>query len=101
MKFCAGNPNVGKSTLLNALLGENLCIVSPKPQTTRHRILGVFTEPSYQIIFSDTPGMVQPAYMLQETMMESVRGAVIDADVILLVTDVYAEPLVDAKIFEK
>jgi len=96
-----GNPNVGKSTLMNALLGEKLCIISPKPQTTRHRILGVLTQPTYQMIFSDTPGMVEPAYMLQEAMMESVRGAIIDADIIVIVTDPYGEPLIDDRIFQK
>ena len=96
-----GNPNVGKSTLINALLGEQLCIVSPKPQTTRHRILGVLTESNYQLVFSDTPGMIEPLYKLQEAMMDSVRGAAGDADVILLVTDVYGEPLVDKTIMEK
>ena len=96
-----GNPNVGKSTLINALLGEQLCIVSPKPQTTRHRILGVLTESNYQLVFSDTPGMIEPVYKLQEAMMDSVRGAAGDADVILLVTDVYGEPLVDKTIMEK
>lgn len=96
-----GNPNVGKSTLINALLNETLCIVSPKPQTTRHRILGVLTDKNYQLVFSDTPGMIEPAYKLQEAMMDSVRGAVGDADVILLVSDVYGEPLVDKTIMEK
>lgn len=96
-----GNPNVGKSTLMNALLGEPLCIVSPKPQTTRHRILGVYSKPNYQIVFSDTPGMVEPAYLLQESMMDSVKGAYGDADVIVLVTDVYGDQLVDSKIFDK
>eukprot|EP01041_Mallomonas_annulata_P008664 gene8664-17878_t len=96
-----GNPNVGKSTLMNALLGEQLCIVSPKPQTTRHRILGVYTKPTYQLVFSDTPGMVEPAYLLQEAMMDTVRGAVGDADVIVIVTDVYGEALVDNKVFQK
>ena len=82
-----GNPNVGKSTLINALLGESLCIVSPKPQTTRHRILGVLTEKNYQLVFSDTPGMMEPVYKLQEAMMDSVRNccliiyAVLDSSV--------------------
>lgn len=67
-----GNPNVGKSTLLNAILGQKLCIVSPKPQTTRHRIHGVLTEPDYQIVFSDTPGMLQPSYTLHQTMRDVV-----------------------------
>jgi len=96
-----GNPNVGKSTLMNALLGERLCIVSPKPQTTRHRILGVLSSPSYQLVFSDTPGMLTPNYKLQEAMMDSVRGAAGDADVVLLVSDVYGEPLVDEKVLQK
>lgn len=96
-----GNPNVGKSTLMNSLLGEKLSIVSPKPQTTRHRILGVYTQPNFQLVFSDTPGMMEPAYMLQEAMMDTVRGAVGDADVIVLVTDVYGEPLVDARVIQK
>lgn len=96
-----GNPNVGKSTLLNALLGERLCITSPKPQTTRHRILGVLTndEKKYQFVFSDTPGMLKPAYALQETMATSVRGAVGDGDIILLVTDVYGEALADEQVY--
>lgn len=96
-----GNPNVGKSTLLNALLGEQLCITSPKPQTTRHRILGVLTndEEKYQLVFSDTPGMLKPAYALQETMATSIRGAVGDGDIILLVTDVYGEALADEQVY--
>jgi len=72
-----GNPNVGKSTLMNEILGQRLCIVSPKPQTTRHRILGVVTEDDFQLVFSDTPGMVAPAYKLQETMMDSVRHQIL------------------------
>ena len=83
-----GRPNAGKSTLLNALLGEKLAIVSPKVQTTRHRIKGFLTEPGkYQIIFSDMPGIIQPKYKLQERMMQSVRNALEDADVALLIVD--------------
>ena len=96
-----GNPNVGKSTLLNAMLRERLSIVSPKPQTTRHRILGILSEPRHQIIFSDTPGMLRPAYKLQDAMMDTVRGAASDADAVLLVSDVFGEPLADDKVFER
>jgi small GTP-binding protein len=98
-----GNPNVGKSTLMNSMLGQPLCIVSNKPQTTRHRILGVVTDEAqgYQIIFSDTPGMMEsPGYLLQEAMMDSVRGAVSDCDVLLLMTDIFGEALVDQKLME-
>lgn len=84
-----GKPNAGKSTLLNALLGEKLAIVSPKVQTTRHRIKGFLTEAGkYQIIFSDTPGIIEPKYKLQEKMMQSVKSALEDADVALLIVDV-------------
>ena len=97
-----GNANMGKSTLMNALMGEKLCIVSPKPQTTRHRILGILTEEGkYQLIFSDTPGMLSPSYKLQETMQESLRSAASDADVIVIVTDVYGEPLMDQVVMQK
>lgn len=96
-----GNPNVGKSSLMNAILGQDLSIVSPKPQTTRHRILGVVTNSSYQLVFSDTPGMLEPAYKLQEAMMESVRVAAGDADVVCLVSDVYGDPLTDDKVMQK
>ena len=83
-----GKPNAGKSTLLNALLGEKLAIVSSKVQTTRHRIKGFLTEPGkYQIIFSDTPGIIQPKYKLQEHMMKAVKNALEDADVALLLVD--------------
>ncbi len=82
-----GPPNAGKSTLMNALLGERLAIVSPKVQTTRHRILGIMTEENYQIIFSDTPGIIDPQYKLHNKMMQQVRSAVEDADVALLMTD--------------
>lgn len=82
-----GNPNVGKSTLMNALVGERLSIITSKAQTTRHRILGVVSGEDFQIVFSDTPGILKPSYKLQESMMKFVTGAVADADVILYVTD--------------
>lgn len=83
-----GKPNAGKSTLLNAILGERLAIISPKVQTTRHRIKGIVTEPGYQIIFSDTPGIISPKYKLQEKMMDAVKSALEDADVALLLVDI-------------
>jgi len=83
-----GRPNAGKSTLLNALMGEKLAIVSPKVQTTRHRIKGILTEPEYQIIFSDTPGIIEPKYKLQEKMMHAVKQALEDTDVALLLVDI-------------
>lgn len=83
-----GNPNVGKSTLMNALVGERLSIVTAKAQTTRHRIMGIVNGEDYQIVFSDTPGILKPNYMLQESMMEFVDTAIGDADIILYVTDV-------------
>lgn len=83
-----GRPNAGKSTLLNALMGEKLAIVSPKVQTTRHRIKGILTEKEYQVIFSDTPGIIEPKYKLHEKMMQAVKGALEDADVAMLLVDV-------------
>jgi GTP-binding protein Era len=83
-----GKPNAGKSTLMNALIGEKLSIITPKAQTTRHRILGIVNEEDYQIVFSDTPGIIKPRYGLQESMMSSVNGAITDADLILFVTDI-------------
>lgn len=83
-----GNPNVGKSTIMNALVGERLSIITSKAQTTRHRILGIVNGRDFQIVYSDTPGILTPKYKLQETMMNSVRIALTDADVILYVTDV-------------
>ncbi|HKB45950.1 MAG TPA: GTPase Era [Chitinophagaceae bacterium] len=83
-----GRPNAGKSTLLNALMGEKLAIVSKKVQTTRHRIKGILTEKDYQIIFSDTPGIIEPKYKLHEKMMKAVKSALEDADVALLIVDV-------------
>ena len=82
-----GNPNVGKSTLMNALVGERLSIITSKAQTTRHRIMGIVNGDDFQIVYSDTPGILKPAYKLQESMMNFVHGAVDDADVLLYVTD--------------
>src|SRR4030095_6779212 len=84
-----GPPNAGKSTLLNALLGENLVITSHKVQTTRHRILGILNEPGYQVIFSDTPGIIEPKYKLHQKMMQAVKSALEDADLALLLVDVH------------
>ena len=82
-----GNPNVGKSTLMNALVGEKLSIITSKAQTTRHRIMGIVSGEDFQIVYSDTPGILKPNYKLQESMMKFVTGALTDADVILYVTD--------------
>ena len=82
-----GNPNVGKSTLMNALVGEKLCIVTAKAQTTRHRIMGIVSGEDYQIVYSDTPGILKPNYRLQKNMMSFVDAAIGDADIILYVTD--------------
>lgn len=82
-----GNPNVGKSTLMNALVGEKLSIVTAKAQTTRHRIMGIVNGEDWQIVYSDTPGILKPGYRLQENMMKFVDGALGDADIILYVTD--------------
>lgn len=83
-----GKPNVGKSTLMNVLVGERLSVITPKAQTTRHRILGIVNEEEYQIVFSDTPGIIKPKYSLQESMMSFVNGSLTDADVLLFVTDI-------------
>ena len=82
-----GNPNVGKSTLMNRLVGERISIITSKAQTTRHRIMGIVNDDDFQIVYSDTPGILKPGYKLQESMMKLVQGAVQDADVILYVTD--------------
>lgn len=87
-----GNPNVGKSTLMNALVGERLSIITSKAQTTRHRIMGIVNGEDFQIVYSDTPGILKPNYKLQESMMKFVKGAVSDADVILYVTDTVEQP---------
>ncbi|MEO8885737.1 MAG: GTPase Era [Mucilaginibacter sp.] len=86
-----GKPNAGKSTLMNALVGEKMSIITPKAQTTRHRILGIVNTDDYQIVFSDTPGVIKPHYELHERMMHQVDGSIVDADLILLVTDIYEE----------
>ncbi|MDB5031539.1 GTPase Era [Mucilaginibacter sp.] len=86
-----GKPNAGKSTLMNALVGEKMSIITPKAQTTRHRILGIVNTDDYQIVFSDTPGIIKPHYALHESMMHQVQGSIVDADLILLVTDIYEE----------
>jgi GTP-binding protein Era len=83
-----GNPNVGKSTIMNALVGEKLSIITSKAQTTRHRIMGIVNGENFQIVYSDTPGILRPKYKLQETMMNFVNTALSDADMILYVTDV-------------
>jgi GTPase len=83
-----GRPNAGKSTLLNALMGEKLAIVSSKVQTTRHRIKGILTEKDYQIVFSDTPGIIEPKYKLHEKMMQAVKSALEDADLAILLVDI-------------
>ena len=87
-----GNPNVGKSTLMNAMVGEKLCIVTAKAQTTRHRIMGIVNGEDWQIVYSDTPGILKPVYRLQENMMNFVDSAIGDADIILYVTDTIEKP---------
>ena len=84
-----GNPNVGKSTLMNALVGERISIITSKAQTTRHRILGIVNGDDFQIVYSDTPGVLKPNYRLQESMLNFSRSALSDADVLLYVTDVF------------
>ena len=96
-----GNPNVGKSTLMNQLVGEKLSIITSKAQTTRHRIMGIVNGDDFQIVYSDTPGILKPNYKLQEKMMQFVRGAITDADVLLYVTDTVEESDRSADIIEK
>jgi GTPase len=95
-----GLPNSGKSTLLNALLGQKLSITTAKPQTTRKRILGILSEENYQMIFLDTPGILSPSYLLQEKMMEDVKTSLDDADVIVLIIDIKEDPLAE-KLFNE
>ena len=87
-----GNPNVGKSTIMNALVGERLSIITSKAQTTRHRIMGIVNGDNFQIVYSDTPGIIKPRYKLQSAMMNFVKTALVDADVILYVTDIRENP---------
>ena len=96
-----GNPNVGKSTLMNQLVGEKLSIITSKAQTTRHRIMGIVNGEDFQIVYSDTPGILKPNYKLQEKMMKFVRGAITDADVLLYVTDTVEDSDRSADIIEK
>jgi GTP-binding protein Era len=95
-----GKPNVGKSTLMNRLIGEQLSIVTPKAQTTRHRIKGILNSDDYQIVFSDTPGMLDPAYLLQEKMMDFVEASLEDADAVLFISDL-SETYMDESILKK
>mgnify|MGYP004701473831 FL=1 len=96
-----GNPNVGKSTIMNALVGEKISIITQKMQTTRHRIKGIVSGEDFQVVYSDTPGILKPNYKLQETMMKFVDSALIDADVILFVTDVIETPGKNPEYIEK
>lgn len=96
-----GNPNVGKSTLMNDLVGERVSIITSKAQTTRHRIMGIVNSPEYQIVFSDTPGVLAPKYKLQEKMLGFSEGALTDADILLYVTDVVEDPTKNAGFLAK
>ncbi len=96
-----GSPNVGKSTLMNVLVGERLSIITSKAQTTRHRIMGIVNGEDFQIVYSDTPGVLKPNYKLQESMMEFVHTALTDADIILFVTDIFEDIKIEEKILNK
>ena len=96
-----GNPNVGKSTLMNDLVGERISIITSKAQTTRHRIMGIVNTPSCQIVFSDTPGVLKPKYKLQESMLDFSEGALTDADILLYVTDVVEDPVKNRDFLDK
>jgi len=96
-----GNPNVGKSTLMNALVGERLSIITSKAQTTRHRILGIVNGEDFQIIFSDTPGIIKPAYELQTSMMDFVKSAFDDADILVYMIEIGEKELKDEHFFQK
>jgi len=96
-----GNPNVGKSTIMNCMVGEKLSIITSKAQTTRHRIMGIVNGEDFQLIYSDTPGIIKPHYKLQESMMRFVKSAVEDADIILYVTDVVEKSVPEENVVEK
>jgi len=96
-----GSPNVGKSTLMNVLVGERLSIITSKAQTTRHRIMGIVNGEDFQIVYSDTPGVLKPNYKLQESMMDFVNTALSDADIILFVTDIYEDIKIEEKVLHK
>ena len=96
-----GNPNVGKSTLLNALVGERLSIITSKAQTTRHRIFGIVSGEDFQVIFSDTPGIIKPAYQLQTSMMDFVKDAFEDADILIYMVEIGEKDLKDEEFFKK
>ena len=96
-----GNPNVGKSTLMNALVGQKLSIITNKAQTTRHRIIGILNKKEYQIVFSDTPGIIKPAYKLQENMMNFVHSAFQDADILVYMVEIGEKGLKDENLYTK
>ena len=96
-----GNPNVGKSTLMNNLIGEKLSIITSKAQTTRHRILGIVNGDNFQLIFSDTPGIIKPSYELQDSMMDFVKSALEDADVILYMVEIGEKSIKDSEVHNK
>ncbi|MDX2430356.1 MAG: GTPase Era [Bacteroides sp.] len=96
-----GKPNVGKSTLMNAMVGQKLSIITSKAQTTRHRILGIVNDPDYQVIFSDTPGILEPNYKLQEAMLKAARSALVDADVIIYMSEIGEKPKPEEAFLEK
>ena len=96
-----GNPNVGKSTLMNAWIGEKLSIITPKAQTTRHRILGILNAEEYQLVLSDTPGVIKPSYEMQNSMMDFVKTALEDADVLIYMLEIGEKQMKDQQLFEK
>ena len=96
-----GNPNVGKSTLMNAFIGDKLSIITSKAQTTRHRILGIVSGDNFQVVLSDTPGIIKPAYELQASMMNFVKSAFEDADVLIYMVEIGERELKDEKFFNK